>query len=111
MKNAGDHTLLPAVKFCLPKEGMSGPIRRSLYADTDRPEWVRLITMFTGHAILWLDDSICREFANIIESSNKPYDIGWATDQWRFKIYCLRSPFFYQDDGHHAHTITYCPPV
>ena len=116
MREAGRHDLLASVKACLPKsdgqgQNTRGMFRRALYADTEYPDWVRLFTMFTGHAILWLDDSVCRYFADVITKSSECYDIAWSSHQWRFKIYCLRSPFFYQDDGHHAHTITYCPPV
>lgn len=117
MRDAGRKDLLDQKKWCLPKrdnEGTmkaNGRFKRSLYMDTEYPEWIRILTMFTGHAILWLDDAVCREFADIIQASGKPYDIAWANHQWRFKIYGARSPFFYQDDGHHAHTVTYCPPA
>ena len=114
MRDNGRHDLLDAAKPSLPKHdkhgtNTNGMYRRSLYMDTAYPEWIRILTMFTGHAILWLDDSVCQYFADVIENSDECYDIAWSYHQWRFTIYCLRSPFFYQDDGHHAHTITYCP--
>jgi hypothetical protein len=96
------------IKECF-REASRPPDRRSLYRDTADPEWIRIVTMFTGHAILWLDDQVRLDMANIIASSSNCYDIAWATHQWRYRIYGRRHPLFYQDDGHHAHTVTYCP--
>jgi hypothetical protein len=101
------HAMIEQLRYCLPHPTKT-KFRQSMYVDAPDAAWIRIITMFTGHAILWLDDTLREDMANIIERSTNCYDIAWATHQWRYRIYGLRHPLFYQDDGHHAHTQEYC---
>jgi hypothetical protein len=93
--------------------GMAGlmdqpfPQLRTLYRDTDDPTWVQILSMSTGHAILWLDNAACRELADRIEADRIDYDHTLALNQWRYRVYGVRRPWFWQDDGHHEHTKQY----
>jgi hypothetical protein len=45
----------------------------------------------------------------MIERAGIDYDYTLAQNQWRFRVYALRQPWFWQNDGHHQHSQRYCP--
>ena len=99
--------MISQVKKCL--RGRRREKRRALYLDTPYRDWIQLVSMWTGHAILWLDDGLREAMARLIEKyPHKCYDIAWADQQWRWRIYAARHPLFFQDDGHNRHTQRYC---
>jgi len=87
---------------------------RGLYADTADSSWVRVLSMYGGHAILWLDDEVRVKMLDHIQHApaHWPYDWLLARNQWRYQIYGLREPWFYQMDGNNdAKTRGYCLEV
>jgi hypothetical protein len=107
LREIGRSAALRGAEQCL--GGTRGPRHRAIYRDTPDRRWVRILTMAGSHAILWLDDAVRLAMAESIEESARMYDVAMALQQWRFLIYGLRAPWFYQDDGHHEGTKCYCP--
>ena len=78
------------------------PIRRVRnigLADVDA-EWVRPFGMFSTHAILYLDKATMLEMADTIEQDTVQVDVIFGKNQWRWNCALLRSPMWYQQDGH-----------
>ena len=77
--------------------------KRAMFAETPHEMWIRLFSMFGGHAILWIADSARLGFLNLLKSdtTNLPYDVTLSFYQWMFVVYCLKVPWFYQADGRH----------
>ena len=83
---------------------------RSLYYDTANPNIIRILSMFSGHGILWLNDETRMQFARMIRNRGKlNYDESFATHQWQHRVYGLRHPYLYQHDVYNdAKTRHYC---
>jgi len=77
--------------------------RPALFCETQHDGWIRLLSMVGGHAILWISDHVQKEFLRLLKTdhTNKPYDVTFALHQWRYIVYCLKAPWFYQADGRH----------
>ena len=78
------------------------------YTDTADQNWVRLISMLSGHAILWLDTALCRELSKMLTGVRCTYDHALALNQWRYRVYCIRYPWFIQSNKR-VRTGVYCP--
>lgn len=89
------------------------PIRRVRnigLADIDA-DWVRPFGMFSTHAILYLDEATMLAMADTIERDTVQVDVIFGKNQWRWNCALLRSPMWFQQDGHNDRgTIEYCLP-
>jgi hypothetical protein len=107
---------LPALHEGLPRFPVPNPAfvlghNVLLYGDAPQRQWIRVFSMASGHAILWLDDAARQDMLRRIQAENGPYDISMSRHQWRSRIYALRQPWFYQQDGRNDNdTLSYCPP-
>jgi hypothetical protein len=63
-------------------------------------DYIRIYNMHSTHAILFLKDSINKEIRDTINNSRKvPVDVVMASNMHRWKVYCRKHPFWYQQDG------------
>src|SRR5208337_1258394 len=84
---------------------------QALYHDTDDPRFIRIISMYSGHAIIWIKEWARKQMFHALKTIMLPhtYDMMFGTWQHRFRVYGLRHPYFYQRDGiNDEYTIRYC---
>jgi len=87
------------VRMCRVRDGIPNARqlnRSALYMDTEHDEWVRILSMFSGHAILWIDDAARVAMFRALRASKGSYDRTFSAIQWRYKVYGLRHPWFCQ---------------
>jgi hypothetical protein len=63
--------------------------------------WLRIRSMYCGHAMLFIDEAtkeLIREILN--QRRDVPIDVAISDNLARFRGYCLKAPFWYQQDGH-----------
>ena len=71
-------------------------------------DWMRVFGMWGSHAILHVDKGVMLDLAEQLVKKHRPIDTTLAVLQWRWRVCCLRRPFFWQNDGHHRHdTVEY----
>jgi len=72
-------------------------------ADID-DQWVRPFGMFGVHAVLFLEKRSMLEIAQAIEEGwavgKREIDVIIGANQWRWNCALIRTPMFYQADGH-----------
>ena len=109
MKRSRDTALAYGAKASRLQGTRNAANHRGWFRDTEYPDWIRILSMWGGHAIIWLDDTVRRAMIDHIRHEDKAYDIGMSIYQWKYRIYGLRKPFFYQRDGHNDQkTQGYC---
>jgi hypothetical protein len=109
---AAEQCGLPNLRLMVPERERHQFCNRGLYAETADPRWVRIVSMYSGHAILWLTEGYRQRMLAAIAGSipQMPYDVTMAGDQWRHRVYGLRVPWLYQRDGNNdVWTWSYCP--
>jgi hypothetical protein len=80
------------------------------FSDVDA-DWVRVFGMFGTHAVLYLDQRVMLEMADAIDNNPLQVDVIFGANQWRWQCMLLRTPMFFQDDGHNnVGTYEYATP-
>lgn len=79
------------------------------YIDEDQL-YMRVFGMYYLHALVILDKSAALELEALERQLKRPVDVITAENQHRWKWYTLKTPMFWQNDGHHTtDTYDYAP--
>ena len=65
-------------------------------------EYMRVYNMYSGHAILYLNDSVRLALREALQNKamQYPHDVVWGQEMWKYRVLCRKYPMWYQADGH-----------
>ena len=70
-----------------------------VYSEYD-DRYIRIYKMHSTHAILFLNEDVKRQLQSAInDMRDLAVDVVIARNMRKYKIYCLKQPFWYQKDG------------
>lgn len=75
-------------------------------------DYIRVYNMHSTHAILFVDQQTATDFQVSINAyrDRSAVDVVFARGMHKYKTYCRKQPFWYQNDGHHNDpTLRYYP--
>jgi hypothetical protein len=65
-------------------------------------EYIQIFNMHSTHAVLFVNDYVKSSLKIEINTRRDiAVDVVFARWMWCYKVYCLKKPFWYQNDGHH----------
>ena len=95
----GEDCVFPDGLDLLPSQGSKDVFAWMVYSEYD-DRYIRIYNMHSTHAILFLNEDVKRQLQSAInDMRDLAVDVVIARNMRKYKIYCLKQPFWYQKDG------------